>query len=212
VPSPALLLFHHPDTVHPFPLLFMQQHKAFTLLEVMLVLGIITFAAGITIPMFRDYQVRSDLNIAATQAGQGIGRAKLLSQSVKEDSSWGFHVPDGVLFKGETYATRDAAYDEVYAMPETITVEGLSEVSFSKLEGKPSATGSITLISLLGDEQTIDITVTSEGIPVNNTDKVTVCHNPGVSCNTLHISDSAWPSHRDHDDHLGACGSINDGC
>jgi prepilin-type N-terminal cleavage/methylation domain-containing protein len=181
--------------------------SGFTLIELLLVIGIIGVVGAISIPLYNDFQIRSDLNLATEQASQGLARARILSQSGKGDDNWGFFVPSGTLYKGISYAERDTEYDEVYPMPSTITTTGLLEVSFSRLEGAPSATGTIVLTSLTGEQRTVLMTVEKSGIAMNSTDRITICHvtGDGSPNHTLEVADNAWPGHQSHGDSLGSC-------
>jgi prepilin-type N-terminal cleavage/methylation domain-containing protein len=182
------------------------KRRGFALLELVIVIGIIGTIAGMSVPLYRDYQIRNDLNLATEQVTQGLARARLLSQSAQNDDGWGFYVPAGVLYKGASYAARDTTFDETYPMPSTITPSGLFEVAYSKLKGQPSETGNITLTALNKEQRTVAIKVEKEAIPVVVSDSLTICHKPnGQANNTITISDSAWPAHRNHGDTLGPC-------
>lgn len=119
--------------------------------ELLLVIGILAILAGMTIPNYRNYHIRNDLDLAATQTEQMLRRAQFLSQSGEEDSVWGVHAGSGILFKGTSFASRDPVYDEKYPFSPTILVSGITEVTFSKIYGEPSATGIITFTALNGD-------------------------------------------------------------
>ncbi len=180
--------------------------RGFALLEVLLVVAIIGAAAGIGVPLYRDYQVRTDLNLATEQVTQGLARARLLAQSGQNDDSWGFYVPGGVLYKGTSYEFRDTAFDEFYPMPSTITTSDLLEVNYSKVQGVPNITGEVTLSAITDDTRTILIEVKTESVAVIQGDNLAICHyTGGQNPHTIHISDSAWPAHMNHGDTLGAC-------
>jgi len=180
--------------------------RGFALLEVLLVIAILGMISGVSVPMYRDFQIRSDLDSSTEQVTQGLAKARLMAQSGEQDSAWGFYIPAGVLYKGESYAARDPQYDEVYPMPSTITPTGPTEVSYSKLVGAPSATGSITLSTINTEQRTILIEVKQESLAVVQGDRITVCHNAGTeSAHTLTIPDAAWPAHQGHGDTYGAC-------
>ena len=183
--------------------------RGFTLIEVLVVMGVIAIATTFSIPAYRTYQARNDLNLATEQTLQGLARAKLLSQSAKEDSVWGFFVPSGALYKGQSYAERDSTRDEMYPMPSSVTVSGtILEVSYSKLEGRPSATGSIILTAVDGQQRiiTISISVDAQSLAAVAGDTLSICHRPGtLQEQTMMIIDSAWPIHQGHGDTLGPC-------
>ncbi|HLD32564.1 MAG TPA: type II secretion system protein, partial [Candidatus Peribacteraceae bacterium] len=137
----------------------MAQHRAFTAVETLLTIGIIAVTAGFTVPMYRNYQIRSDLDLVTEQTIQGLRRAQVLAQSGENDSAWGFNVQDGVLYQGEAYAVRDPQNDETYPVPSTINTSGLPEVSFSRVDGIPDRTGEIIIQGLNGEQRIIIVGV-----------------------------------------------------
>lgn len=181
------------------------KRSGFALMEVILVVGVIGVVTGMAVPLYRDYQIRNDLNLATEQVTQGLARARLLSQSAQEDDGWGFYVPAGILFKGDDYEGRDANFDETYPMPSTITPSGLFEVSYTRLVGEPSATGAITLTALNNEQRTVYIRVETESVAIVEIEDLVICHTPPSTDHTMMISESAWPAHQNHGDTLGPC-------
>ncbi|KKU82419.1 MAG: Type 4 fimbrial pilin-like protein signal peptide protein [Parcubacteria group bacterium GW2011_GWA2_47_8] len=133
--------------------------QGFTLLEMLLAVAAIAVIAGIGIPIYQSLQVRNDIDIAATTIAQGARRAQLLSQASQIDSIWGIRVQSGsiTLFRGATYATRDATFDELSSLPGTITPSGVQEIVFAKFSGDPQATGAMTLTSNSNEIRTITL-------------------------------------------------------
>lgn len=133
--------------------------KGFTLVEILLVVGLIALISGISIPVYQSFQVKNDLDVAINNTAQTLRRAQIFSQAVNGDSVWGVKVQSGsmVFFKGTSYATRDANYDEIFDMPTNISISGLSEIIFSKLTGFPTATGTLTLTTINNDSGQITI-------------------------------------------------------
>ena len=123
--------------------------KGFTLLEVLLSIGLITVLAGLSLPVYQALQNRNDLDIATVTVAQTLRRAQLLSQAVDGDTNCGIKLQSGsvTLFKGTSYAARDASFDEVFDVPTSITQSGVGEVVFAKFTGMPQTTGTITLTS-----------------------------------------------------------------
>lgn len=183
------------------------RRTAFTIVEILLVTGIVAVIGAFAIPSYRYYQIVSDLDRASDQVTHALYRARQLSMNNVQDSVWGVRVPEGVLFSGTAFATRDTAWDEAYPMPSGITASGLGEVSFSRTKGAPSATGSIVLTAVNGLVRVI--AVMSEGgviIKDPDGDMLTICHYSGGKGHPLNINEAAWPAHRQqHGDTLGSC-------
>ncbi|MBI5222369.1 MAG: type II secretion system protein [Candidatus Magasanikbacteria bacterium] len=141
----------------------LQTCRGFTLLELLLSIAVISVVAGVALPVSRAFQARNDLDIAAASAAQTLRRAQVLAQGMDGDISWGTRVQSGsiTLFRGASYATRDASFDEVFDVPTTITLSGLTEVVFSKFTGDPTTTGTFTLTS--SDNEVMNLTINTKG-------------------------------------------------
>ena len=140
--------------------------KGFTLIELLLSIALISALAYVSLPVYQSFQIKNDLNIATTTIVQSLRRAQMLSQNMEGDSSWGVSITSGsvTMFKGASYATRDANYDEINSMSPVITQSGLGEIVFTKLSGSPSTTGTITLNNSITSLETRSITINSEGM------------------------------------------------
>ena len=138
--------------------------KGFTLIEVLLSIAAIAIIAGISVPIYQSFQVRNDLDIATVEIAQSARRVQTLSQAVDGDTSWGINIQSGsmVVFKGTSYTARDAAFDEVFDVPTSITPSGISEVVFAKFTGLPQTIGTITLTS--NANETRIITINAKGM------------------------------------------------
>lgn len=133
----------------------MKDKLGFTLIELLLTIAIITILAGLSIPVYLNFQTRTDLTVATHSVAHTYRRAQAMSQGVVGDSNWGLSVTSGeiTLFKGLSYATRDTGYDEIIFIPNNINITGTSEVVFDKLTGEPQQNGSLTLTSVDGETE-----------------------------------------------------------
>ena len=131
----------------------------FTLTEILLVVSLIVILAAFTIPVYQSFQVKTDLDIAATTLAQSLRRAGLLSRGAKGDSSWGIKAfPNNfILFKGASYSLRDPSSDELSEFPGSLSFSGLDEVVFSKLTGEPNQVGGFIITASTGDVKNISL-------------------------------------------------------
>lgn len=133
--------------------------RGFTLIEMVMTIAMVAVLAAISLPVYRQFQVQNDVDVAAITTTQSLRRAQLLAQAGEGDSEWGVRVDAAsiTVFKGATYAGRDALQDEVFSYPSTISRSGVQEVVFSRIVGEPSTTGTITFTSVEGDARSVTI-------------------------------------------------------
>lgn len=135
------------------------QRAGFTLLEILLSVAAIAVIAGISIPIYQSFQVRNDLDIAATTYAQTLRRAQILAQAVDGDMPWGVNIIAGsiTLFRGTSYLARENTLDEVFSIPAGITPSGVMEIVFTKFTGLPQTTGALLLTWNTNETRTITI-------------------------------------------------------
>ena len=131
----------------------------FTLIEMLMVLSTLGVLAAIGIPVYYTLQGRNDSDVAVQTVVLSLRRAQLLSEGSSGDSVWGVHAATGTvtIFRGANYASRTIAYDEANDLSPAITPSGLTDVTYSKVYGLPSATGTMTLTSKADGTRTITI-------------------------------------------------------
>lgn len=133
--------------------------RGFTLPEMLLSVTLLTIIGGMVIPSYHTFIVRNDLDIATMTLAQNLRRAQALSQSSDGDMTWGVRLGVGsiLVYKGPSYVLRDVDYDENTQIPKSIVPTGISEVTFSKVIGTPSATGTFTLTSQANEKRNVTI-------------------------------------------------------
>lgn len=141
-----------------------KKSPAFTLMEALLSISLITVISGLSLTVFYGFQSRNDLDVAVNTIAQSYRRAQILSQSVQDDSTWGLKIQPNsvVIFKGASYIGRDDNFDEIFEIPSVITLSGVQEIVFTKLSGAPNNFGLTTLNSINNDSK--DITTNSKGM------------------------------------------------
>lgn len=134
--------------------------KAFTLIEILLVVIILAVLTGLSIPVSINFYKTQQLDVNVKGVVQSLRRAQLKAMSIESDSIFGVYLTNDsyILFKGSSFDARDISYDEVFDLPQVITVSGIQEIAFSKFEGVPvgALTGDIILNSN-GDSRIINI-------------------------------------------------------
>ena len=133
--------------------------RGFTLVEMLLSVACLAIIFSMSIPAYRNLQVRNDLDIAASTIAQNMYRAQTLAQVGDGDMMWGVHVSTGgiLLYKGVSYVARDQTYDENTSMPTSILITGLADVVFAKVTGIPQATGTVILTSQANEIRNVTI-------------------------------------------------------
>lgn len=127
--------------------------KAFTLIEILVVLSLFSIVVMIGVPLSQSNLVQSELETAVEVSVSSIRIAESYSRSGKYDSEWGVNFQNNrvIVYKGNVFATREQQYDIETVFSDKITFTGLSEVSFSKIRGIPANTGSIFINTPYGD-------------------------------------------------------------
>ena len=138
----------------------------FTLVEILLVVGIFSAFVFASLPLIGGVIYQSDLESASLVIVSTMRQAENSARNGLEDSVWGVKLayPQVILFKGNTYATRDATRDMPYTLGSNLTLTGLSEIRYSKMYAIPYASdntiitnGNITITNLNNDLVTINI-------------------------------------------------------
>jgi type II secretory pathway pseudopilin PulG len=112
--------------------------NGFTLIEFLISIFIIILLSGL-FTLGIDFYKRQELENQAQNLLEVLRRAQSKAISSQFDSSFGVKLESNrfILFKGDSFSTRDSQFDEVYELPAAIKIEGLSEIVFLKTEGIP---------------------------------------------------------------------------
>ncbi|MBI4281062.1 prepilin-type N-terminal cleavage/methylation domain-containing protein [Candidatus Uhrbacteria bacterium] len=137
--------------------------RGFTLVEMLIVFGIIALLMGLTFLFGRETLARFELNRARDLLRQELLTAQSDSMTGKNNASWGVQIAPGAFtrFQGSSFSARNPDFDFVTSFSSTITVSGPSEIVFSPPRGLPLSSETLTLT--LG-QQTRTVMVHSSGL------------------------------------------------
>ena len=116
-----------------------------TLIEIIIVVALIIILAAFIAPVGFDFYRGGVLERETELLKTNLERARDFAKAGKLDSSWGIKFyPDDqectncyVLFKGNSYNERIIDYDKIFNLPSEMDIEGVSEIIFEKITGKP---------------------------------------------------------------------------
>ena len=134
--------------------------KSFTLIEILLVLGILTVLISLTLPLSLSFYKSQQLYSHTQDLIQVLRRAQLKAITAEADSSFGIYFDENqkkyILFRGSFFDPA-APDNEEFNLPQIININTpFSEIVFSKLEGRPNVFGNIVLDSN-GESRVINI-------------------------------------------------------
>lgn len=126
--------------------------RSFTLIEIIIALGILGLLVSLTLPMGMNFYRIQQLESSSQEIMQTLRLAQQKAVFQERDSSFGVYFSPSayILFQGASYGSRNTEYDESFNLPSVLSLSGLPEVVFSKMEGKPSSAGNIVLTSASG--------------------------------------------------------------
>jgi len=152
--------------------------KGFTLIETLLIIGIIIILISLAVINQKGFQKKSDLDISTQEIISRLRQAQNKALSSDGDSQYGVYFDTTtnphqyVLFKGEDYANRDPSSDKIYEVAESVEISEINlgtgqEVIFSRLDGEASPFGGLTI-------RLIDTTSETKNIYIENSGLITL--------------------------------------
>ena len=150
------------------------KQRGFTLVEILVVVGIIGLFLGLSLVQLRSFQQVSYLEntgrevIAALRLAQSrtLASEGALQHGVHFDTTTTPH--QYTLFQGSSYGARDSAKDEITVLQKTIEISVISlgggdEVVFLRLTGQAGAQGTITFRKIADPTNTKTVSILSSG-------------------------------------------------
>ncbi len=118
------------------------------------------------VPFFQSFSASHQIDVNSQDLLGALRRAQSAAMNGKENSKFGVYFTTGfgasfIFFRGDSYAARDTEYDETYNLPQTVSLAlslgGPSEITFTRVKGTPSATGTITLSNVNSETKILSI-------------------------------------------------------
>lgn len=123
-------------------------HRGFTLNELIIVVAIFVLMSALSLPYLGDFYRNENIGAHCKNLRQTMYRASYRAIAGERYQKWGVKINSDsyVLFAGPDYASRLTQFDETHDIPNTMTLTGISEVQFTKFNGEPNVTGTISII------------------------------------------------------------------
>lgn len=140
-----------------------KQSNGFTLIELIIIVAIVLILGTSSYSFYSRFFLQNEVSNTTDQLSGQIRKAQIYAMSGRQNGNWGVHYtsPTLSLFQGNSYATRNPAFDEVIAINNNVTISGFTEIIFARKTGIPSSTPTIT-ISGGNTEKTL--TINTQGI------------------------------------------------
>ena len=133
------------------------------MVEILVVIAIMVILAAVSFTGFTDYVHRQEYRVAVQEVFEATREARQETLGAEGDANYGvYFATDSVtIFSGDTYNASDPNNDvrSIYgATIDTNFSGGVDEVSFARLSGLPSTSGTVTVTdSWSGEDRTISI-------------------------------------------------------
>lgn len=136
--------------------------KGFTLIEFLISIAIIFSIGTLGLFISMDFYKSSSLNSECNIAISILQKVRNLSMTNINEAKHGIYLDADkyTIFQGENYSSRNPAYDEIIYINPIITRDGLQEVVFEQLTGRPNAIGNIVLSN---QTRSVIISIENEG-------------------------------------------------
>lgn len=132
--------------------------RGLTIIELLLVLGIMMVLGGMAAVVYGRFINQNALSNVTDQLVGSLRKAQMYAASGRENNSWGVYFGSQkiTMFAGADYLTRVAAFDEVYEVPTTVRLSGMSQIVFGRPAGVPGSTATVVIESN-GSQKTVRV-------------------------------------------------------
>jgi prepilin-type N-terminal cleavage/methylation domain-containing protein len=137
--------------------------RGFTFLELLIVVAIVGLIGLSSITFYSRFFTQNAAANTVDQLTSELRKAQSYAMSGKQNGDWGVRYASNqiILFQGSSYITRNPAFDEKFSSNSTVTVNGLTDIIFTRMTGTPSASPTITVS---GAGSTTTMNINSQGV------------------------------------------------
>ena len=138
--------------------------KGFTLIELILIVAVMSIVAAMTPTFYSRFLLQNSVANVKDQIAGSLRKAQIQSMTSKNADSWSVNYSSNTitLYKGNNFGVRDPSFDETFAVNPSVSVSGLTDLSFERVTGLPTPTSATITINSGNNSDTI--TVNSQGV------------------------------------------------
>ena len=137
--------------------------KGLTVIELLIVVLLISTLGVMSISFYARFLTQNYVDNTTTQLVQSLRKAQVYSMTGRQNGVWGVNYSSSkiTLFQGDSFVTRNTAFDESFTVSSNITISNFTDITFARITGIPSASGTTTIS---GNNSSKIITVNSQGV------------------------------------------------
>ena len=147
---------------HSSQQLLWKRIKAFTSVELLIVISLVAIIGLTALPFLSRFFTQNATSDAYYRMLADFRKAQTYAIVGKQKGPWGVYYNSAsnkiILYQGSSYATHtNTAFDETYNVSPSVSISGISDISFAQMTGTPSAATTITITGTSNTTRTIQI-------------------------------------------------------
>lgn len=140
--------------------------SGFTFIELILVVTLILVLGTLGTSLGARFITQNGVSNTTDQIIGDLRKAQMNAMMGKQNSNWGVNYSSNsiVLYKGNSYATRTAGFDETFSVGPSVNIacsSGSCDVNFARVTGFPNSTRTFTIT---GSGETKTVIVNGQGV------------------------------------------------